>query len=100
MQLQNYPWPGNVRELENKVKRAVIMAETNQITSEDLELQSTAGVPIESESLNLRHVREEADKRALKYALSSVDNNVSKASEILGVSRPTLYDLMNKYGIK
>ncbi len=98
--IETYQWPGNVRELENKVKRAVIMAETNQVTSGDLELLSTDGVSVEPESLNLRQVREEADKRALHSALSSVDNNVSKASEILGVSRPTLYDLMNKYGIK
>jgi two-component system NtrC family response regulator len=98
--IETYQWPGNVRELENKVKRAVIMAETNQVTSGDLELLSNDGVSVEPESLNLRQVREEADKRALHSALSSVDNNVSKASEILGVSRPTLYDLMNKYGIK
>jgi two-component system NtrC family response regulator len=98
--LETYPWPGNVRELENKVRRAAIMADSNMVTSEDLELQSPEGQLTEPENLNLRQVREEADKRALLHALSLVDNNVSKASEILGVSRPTLYDLMNKYGIK
>jgi two-component system NtrC family response regulator len=98
--LETYPWPGNVRELENKVKRAVIMAETNMVTAEDLELPFPEGASSEPESLNLRQVREEADKRALLHALSLVDNNISKASELLGVSRPTLYDLMNKYGIK
>ena len=98
--LEAYPWPGNVRELENKVKRAVIMAETNQVTSGDLELQLPTGESSDPESLNLRQVREEADKRALTGALAWADNNVSKASEILGVSRPTLYDLMSKYGIK
>jgi two-component system NtrC family response regulator len=98
--LEAYSWPGNVRELENKVKRAVIMAEASQVTSDDLELQSAGGSSNEPENLNLRHAREEADKQALQHALALADNNVSKASEILGVSRPTLYDLMNKYGIK
>jgi len=96
--LEAYSWPGNVRELENKVKRAAIMAEANQITSEDLEL--VAGESLEPENLNLRQAREEVDKRALTRALAQADNNVSKASDILGVSRPTLYDLMSKYGIK
>jgi len=98
--MEAYSWPGNVRELENKVKRAVIMAEGNQVASDDLELQSAGGSSNGPENLNLRHAREEADKQALQHALSLADNNVSKASEILGVSRPTLYDLMNKYGIK
>lgn len=98
--IKEYSWPGNVRELENKVKRAVIMAENNEVSSEDLELQYSAENMSLSESLNLRQIREKAEKQALKQALSFVGDNVSQAAELLGVSRPTLYDLMNKYGIK
>ncbi|MFQ5470233.1 MAG: PEP-CTERM-box response regulator transcription factor [Gammaproteobacteria bacterium] len=92
-----YPWNGNVRELENKVNRSVIMAEAKMVTADDLELLSTDD---DMPALNLRHVREEAEAKALNRALSISDGNVSKAAEILGVSRPTLYDLMNKLGIK
>ena len=98
--IKEYSWPGNVRELENKVKRAVIMAESNEVTSEDLELQSSVENNSIAESLNLRQIREKAEKQALKQALAFVGDNVSQAAELLGVSRPTLYDLMNKYGIK
>lgn len=95
--LESYAWPGNVRELENRVKRAVIMAEGAQITAEDLEL----GVP-ESERIpfNLREVREEAERRALSRALSIVEGNLTRAAEILGVTRPTLYALLDKYQMR
>ena len=95
--LEAYAWPGNVRELENKVKRAVIMADNNLITAEDLELASE---DLEQLALNLRHVREEAERKAVNRAMSLADGNVSKAAELLGVSRPTFYDLMNKLGLK
>ena len=95
--LEAYSWPGNVRELENKVKRAVIMADNNLISAEDLELASE---DLEQLALNLRHVREEAERKALNRAMSLADGNVSKAAELLGVSRPTFYDLMNKLGLK
>jgi len=93
--IANYDWPGNVREMENCVKRAVIMADASQITGEDLGLPSDLGTPI-----NLRQVREEAEYKALVKVLASADGNIVKAAELLGVSRPTLYDLMNRHGLK
>jgi two-component system NtrC family response regulator len=93
-----YSWPGNVRELENRIKRAVIMAEGKRIKPADLEL----GQPekdAEPEPLNLREVRERAERRALNRALSDVQGNISRAAKLLGVSRPTLYNLMHEYGI-
>ncbi|MCP5298983.1 MAG: PEP-CTERM-box response regulator transcription factor [Chromatiaceae bacterium] len=93
-----YDWPGNVRELENRVKRAVIMADGNQVSLEDLELP-TEGAADRAEPFNLREVREKAESQAIRRALSRTDGNVSKTSELLGVTRPTLYNLMKKYGI-
>ena len=96
--IEAYGWPGNVRELENRVKRAVIMADGTQITLEDLELPSKDD-DAEQEPFNLREVREKAESRAILRALARTDGNVSKTSELLGVTRPTLYNLMKKYGI-
>jgi two-component system NtrC family response regulator len=94
--LEAHPWPGNVRELENKVKSAIIMSEGNLLTSEDLGLRAAlAGEPL----FNLKEVRTRAERQAIHQALSISDGNVSRAAEMLGVSRPTLYDLMEKYGI-
>lgn len=95
--IENYPWPGNVREMENCIKRAVIMAEGLLIQAEDLGLSVSSEV---EEPLNLRQVRDEAEFNALVKALARVDGNVAKAAELLGVSRPTFYDLMNRLGIK
>ena len=95
--IENYPWPGNVRELENRVKRAVIMADGAQVTEEDLELDDAESDP---QPFNLREVREKAESRAILRALSVTDNNISKTAELLGVTRPTLYNLMRKYAIK
>jgi two-component system NtrC family response regulator len=95
--VERYDWPGNVRELENRVKRAVIMADGTQVTTEDLELSSDAST--EPEPLNLREVREKAESAAIRRALMRTESNVSKAAELLGVTRPTLYNLMKKYGI-
>ena len=97
--IENYRWPGNIRELENKVKRAVIMADGVHINPEDLELENN----IEEESaipLNLKEVRESAETSAIKRALSYSNNNISKAAKLLGVTRPTLYTLFNKYNIQ
>ena len=96
--IEAYGWPGNVRELENRVKRAVIMADGTQITLEDLELPSQEG-DVAQEPFNLREVREKAESRAILRAMARTDGNVSKTSELLGVTRPTLYNLMKKYGI-
>jgi two-component system NtrC family response regulator len=96
--IESYEWPGNVRELENRVKRAVILADGNRITAEELELaESAAGSVLK---LNLRDVREAAERAAVQRAMSLFNGNVSQAAEALGVSRPTFYDLMNKYGLK
>ena len=95
--LEGYPWPGNVREMENCIKRAVIMADSSQITTEDLGLSAA---PMEEEPINLRQIRDEAEYKALVKALARVDGNILKAAELLGVSRPTIYDLMSRHGIK
>ena len=92
-----YPWPGNVRELENCIKRAIIMADGNTIVADDLGLR--ADVRME-EPLNLRQVRDQAERTAIANALRRVTGNIAKTAELLGVSRPTLYDLMERHGIK
>ena len=94
--IQNHTWPGNVRELENCIKRAVIMAEGNTVTAADLGLSSEEEVRIP----NLREVRESAERDAICQVLARVNGNVSHAAEILGVSRPTLYYMMNRYGLR
>lgn len=95
--IEAHPWPGNVRELENCLKRAVIMADGNRITADDLGLQS---VEEDLERLNLRQVRDEAERKAVLRVLARTNNNIARAAEILGVSRPSLYDLMNRFGLK
>ena len=94
--IESYSWPGNVRELENKIKGAVIMADGKMVTASDLGV--TAGDK-ESDSLNLREVRQQAESKAIRVALTKSYGNISKAAELLGITRPTLYDLMNKYGM-
>lgn len=96
--IESYSWPGNVRELENCIKRAVIMADGNQIGAEDIGLVSDGDS--KEDVLDLRRVREEAEKRVIISALARADGNVLKAAEILGVSRPTLYDFMHRFGLK
>jgi two-component system, NtrC family, response regulator len=95
--IESHPWPGNVREMENCIKRAVIMAEGPIVTAEDLGLQTSSGP---AEPINLRQIRDKAEYDALMKALARVNGNVVKAAELLGVSRPTIYDLMNRHGIK
>ena len=96
--IEAHTWPGNVRELENCIRRAVIMADGNQITAADVGLAE--GSEDDLAALNLRGVREDAEKRAVITVLSRVNGNIVKAAEILGVSRPTLYDIMHKFGLK
>lgn len=95
--IENHSWPGNVREMENCIKRAVIMADGPFIGADDLGLQDPSG---SVEPINLRQIRDKAECDALMKALARVDGNVVKAAELLGVSRPTIYDLMNRHGIK
>ena len=95
--IEAHPWPGNVRELENCAKRAVIMAEGSTLTAEDFGIEPAETDP---EAFNLRSVRDEAEKGAVVRVLGRVNGNISKAAEMLGVSRPTLYDLMEKYGLR
>jgi len=93
-----YPWPGNVRELENRIKRAVIMADGRSISAADLDLRMRASD--EPELINLRAAREIADRRAIRQAMSRTDNNISGAAKLLGISRPTLYDLLKQYRLQ
>ncbi|MCH8249173.1 MAG: PEP-CTERM-box response regulator transcription factor [Proteobacteria bacterium] len=94
--IEAYAWPGNVRELENKIKGAVIMAEGKMVTAADLGIASGDG---DAESLNLREVRQRAESKAIRVVLTKCFGNISKAAEMLGITRPTLYDLLNKYGL-
>jgi two-component system NtrC family response regulator len=92
-----YAWPGNVRELENRIKRAVIMADAKSIAAADLELRRTGTEADDAEAINLRAAREVADRKAIRQAMSRSDNNISGAAKLLGISRPTLYDLLKQY---
>ncbi len=96
--IEAHPWPGNVREMENTLKRAVIMTEGPHIGLDDLGLK--VSVEGDNEPINLRQVREDAERRAVVKALARCNGNIAHASELLGVSRPTLYDLMNRFGMK
>ncbi len=93
----NYPWPGNVRELENRVKRATVLAEGKLITATDLDFESDDG---QAEFPTLKQARERADIEIITSALALSRNNVSAAAKLLGVSRPTLYDLMTQLNLR
>jgi two-component system NtrC family response regulator len=92
-------WPGNVRELENRIKRAVIMADGKLVTKDDLDMAGRGDEPGESH-LNLRSARESADRVAIRRAMTQSEGNISLASKLLGISRPTLYDLLKQYRIQ
>jgi len=94
--IEAYKWPGNVRELENKIKGAVIMADGKMVTAADLGLQTDDEL---GGSLNLREVRHNAESKAIRVALARSYGNVSKTADLLGVSRPTLYDMLKKHGL-
>ena len=99
--IEQHTWPGNVRELLNAIKRASIMADGDRLTCEDLGLAAPSGVVnAEHSDLDLRTVREAAERQAIVAALARSNGNIVKASEILGISRPTLYDLLRKLSIK
>ena len=92
--IDQYDWPGNIRELENKVKRAVIMCDAQRVAPVDLGLNVSDAV-----TLNLRQVREVAERGAINQALSTTNGNVSAAAKLLGITRPTFYDLAKKYNL-
>jgi two-component system NtrC family response regulator len=94
--IQAHAWPGNVRELENRIKGAVIMAEGVVVTASDLGLKDPGEDP---EYLNLRVARQRAEVQAARQALAVARGNVSRAAELLGVTRPTLYDLIERHHI-
>jgi len=94
--MERYQWPGNVRELENRVKRAVIMAEGTKITPADLDLDSG---PAKYEGTTLKEVREAVEKEFIQRALKRHNGNVTRAASELDISRPTMYELMEKLGI-
>jgi two-component system NtrC family response regulator len=101
--IENHAWPGNVRELLNCVKRAAIMADGDRLKAEDLGLAASErdeGVGEVRSDLNLRAIRDEAERGAIVTALARTNGNIGRAAELLGISRPTIYDLMKRLGIK
>lgn len=94
--IDQWDWPGNVRELENRVKRAVIMAEGKFISVDDLQFDL---IDDDDRVLNLKAAREAADRRAIGRAIARTEGNISNAAKLLGISRPTLYDLLKQYEI-
>ena len=95
--IDGWGWPGNVRELENRMKRAVIMADGKLLTAADLDLGEAAAA---ERPLNLRAVREAADRKAIRHALARTEGNISSAAKLLGISRPTLYDLLKQHDLQ
>ena len=95
--MESYNWPGNVRELKNRVKRAAIMAEGKQIMAKDLELDE---VSVDEAGFDLRHVRDQAERQAIMRALNHAGGKIGAAADLLGISRPTIYDLIRKFELK
>jgi two-component system NtrC family response regulator len=94
--IERYRWPGNVRELENRIRRAVIMGDVPKLSAGDLELSSPHEKYV---GLGLKEAREALERELIQRALVSSSGNVSRAAAELGISRPTLYELMEKLGI-
>lgn len=92
-----WKWPGNVRELENRVKRAVIMADGKLINAGDLDLEGDGDE--DTQPLNLKSAREQADRKVIRHALARSEGNISNTAKLLGISRPTLYDLLKQYDL-
>ncbi len=93
-----HDWPGNVRELENRVKRAVIMADGKLVNADDLDLGAAQDEG--ADVLNLKSAREAADRKVIRHALSRSEGNISSTAKLLGISRPTLYDLLKQYDLQ
>jgi len=93
-----HDWPGNVRELDNRIKRAVIMADGKLVSADDLDFGE--GEEESADVLNLKAAREAADRRVIRHALSRSEGNISSTAKLLGISRPTLYDLIRQYDLQ
>ena len=96
--IDSWGWPGNVRELENRVKRAVIMADEKLVSAADLDLNEPDEEVINA--LNLKSAREQADRKVIRHALARSEGNISSTAKMLGISRPTLYDLLKQYDLQ
>ena len=95
--ISNHPWPGNVRELENRMKRAVVMSETRLVDAADLELAAGEdSIP----DLDLRAARLRAERDVLQKAITRSNGTLATAAKLLGISRPTLYELMSSLSIR
>ncbi len=95
--IDSWPWPGNVRELENRVKRAVIMADGKLVGAADLDLSEPDSETLGA--LNLKAAREQVDRKVIRHALARSEGNISSTAKLLGISRPTLYDLLKQYDL-
>lgn len=96
--IDGWTWPGNVRELENRVKRAVIMADGKLVTASDLDLAEPSEEA--ANPLNLKTAREVTDRKMIRHALARSEGNISNTARLLGISRPTLYDLLKQYDLQ
>ena len=96
--IDQWGWPGNVRELENRVKRAVIMTESKLVGAVDLDLAAPDSTG--AQLLNLKSARETADRGVIRHALARSEGNISSTAKMLGISRPTLYDLLKQYDMQ
>jgi len=97
MAIEAYDWPGNVREIESRIKRAIIMADGSHITRDDLELSQPEEEPL---PFNLKQIREDAERIAIQRALAHSNDNISDTAKLLGITRPTLYTILEKHGLK
>ena len=98
--IDRWSWPGNVRELENRLKRAVIMADGKLVTAADLDLNGGSDEESAADQINLKAVRDAADRKAIRRAVARTEGNISNAAKLLGISRPTLYDLIKQHGLQ
>ncbi len=98
--IDRWNWPGNVRELENRMKRAVIMADGRLVTAADLDIGGSEDDDSEGGQINLKAVRDAADRKAIRRAIARTEGNISNAAKLLGISRPTLYDLIKQHGLQ
>jgi two-component system NtrC family response regulator len=98
--IDRWNWPGNVRELENCMKRAIIMADGKLVTAADLAIRDSEHDASDGDQINLKAVRDAADRKAIRRAVARTDGNISNAAKLLGISRPTLYDLIKQHGLQ